>query len=119
MGGSKPGWSVGPSFFQGYQQFPDNQITIQMRLGKTEDLNNSLLFMQAAYKAVGANNLNAIEIGNEVSGYEDGYNISHYVSDFLKYEQALEQAIPTLPKGPIYQGCDTASIKASEGGWTP
>ena len=91
-----------------------------MRLGlpENQDLQSSVAFTKRAYDAVGNEKLDSIEIGNEVSGYDNGYTVPDYVKDFKRYGAALHKGIPGLPDGPLYQAGDTASLAAADGDFT-
>lgn len=125
---SSTGFTVGPPYFQSYKNFitsANNRIIPQVPLGSTknQNLTNALNFIERAVKAIGLDNVESLEIGNEPSAYNDHqYTISEYVQDFKRYERALAQD-QTLglrdTERKIFQSCDTASNIASMGKFTP
>ncbi|KAI9716504.1 MAG: hypothetical protein M1828_007664 [Chrysothrix sp. TS-e1954] len=123
---SSTGFTVGPSWFQSYKNFGDNKITIQVKLGDPSrmegkrDLPNTLEYASRAYNAVTMQNLDAIEIGNEASAYDDGkYTPAAYASAFLRYGNAIAKRLGLASGLAIFQACDTASMAAMMGRFTP
>ena len=125
---SSTGFTVGPPYFQSYKNFitsANNKIIPQVPLGSTknQNLTNALDFIERAVKAIGLDNVESLEIGNEPSAYNDHqYTISEYVQDFKRYERALalDQSLGLGDTDRrIIQSCDTASNSASMGKFTP
>ena len=63
---------------------------------------------QQGVKAIGSQNLYAIEIGNEpnLGGFSSPKD---YVQQWLNYSAAISANVLGLPSGPIYQGLTLAS----------
>jgi hypothetical protein len=64
---------------------------------------------ELAVRSIGANNLNALELGNEpdlyvTQGYRDrGWGPANWTSQWKNFAKAVSQNV-SLPAGPIYQG---------------
>ena len=99
--------TVGPTWMEGFTYHDDMRYILQVPLARNQ-LNKTVAFTKAAVQAIGVDNLEAIEIGNEPDLYvgqskrPKGYDLSDWTQQFLQYADAISQNVD-LPSGPIYQ----------------
>ena len=98
--------TVGPTWMEGFRHIKNVSYVLEVPLARNQ-LNKTIAFTKAAVQAIGKNNLEAVEIGNEPDLYVGqgkrlGYNESAWAQEFLQYTDAISQNVD-LPTGPIYQ----------------
>ncbi|KAJ6112542.1 hypothetical protein N7512_007866 [Penicillium capsulatum] len=112
---SKDVFYIGPSYFDTLSLFKKSttsSMTIQAPMGPHMPVNYSLAYVQEAYKALGADRVAAIALGNEPNWYNDtnGQHISaqEYVDQAVK----LKAELIDMLKGdnpPVFQVGEIAS----------
>lgn len=71
------GLKIGPSYFEGFKNFPGAKYILGVPFA-SNNLSNTIAFAKAGVQAIGADNLQAIEIGNEPNAYSgDGGTMPH------------------------------------------
>ena len=102
-------FTVGPSYFQSFSALPSVKYVWQVPLS-TGSMENAVTLAKLGVKAIGIDNLHAIEIGNEPSaamygkhGESDDAAADSYMHKWLRYSSAISGNITNLPPR-IYQG---------------
>ncbi|MCJ1372310.1 hypothetical protein MMC20_003533 [Loxospora ochrophaea] len=107
--------SIGPSWFEGFSNFPGTKYIYQVHLAKRGEaaLANTVLEAEESIQAIGISNIDSVEIGNEPNLYAadgdrpEGYGPANHVQEWLKYSAAFS-GNTSLPEGPIYQALTLA-----------
>jgi hypothetical protein len=86
----------------------DGQLIVGLNFRLPHDPSWALSHVQSIAKLVGWNNIFALEIGNEVSGYPgnargSGWNFANYTEEWGEYVSTFYQHVPSIPK-PFFQG---------------
>ncbi|MCJ1333672.1 hypothetical protein MMC10_010372 [Thelotrema lepadinum] len=100
-------YNVGPPYFDAIASWPGVKWIYQTPLGYGS-LDNSVAMVRQGVKAIGTENLHAIEIGNEPNTKAFS-SPKDYVQQWLNYSAAISANVSELPTGPIYQGLTLAS----------
>ena len=98
--------TVGPSFFQSFNNFPGAQYILQVPVA-TGNLSNAVAYAQSAWQEV-ADSIRAIELGNEPDLYANPPSPQAYVAQQLQFENAIMGNISDFPTRPIFQASDPA-----------
>ncbi|KAI0170236.1 beta-glucuronidase [Pestalotiopsis sp. NC0098] len=116
--------TIGPSYWNLTNSFPDAQYIIQVPLATT-NVTETIAWTQSAVDALGWDKIQAIEVGNEPDlysgtftgangialqppGYQGKLNNETYVGNYTKYASAIAEAI-SLPEDPILQAFDVST----------
>ncbi|KAK2806703.1 hypothetical protein FQN50_005697 [Emmonsiellopsis sp. PD_5] len=102
---------IGPSYMESFANF-DAQYVVDIPLAK-ENLNNSLLFIDHAYEAVGAENLYALEIGNEPNNYPgnvrpDDWSREEYVTQWRDWTARISGELGFEENSKVWQAIGLA-----------
>ncbi|KAJ5825200.1 hypothetical protein N7474_002338 [Penicillium riverlandense] len=81
--GSSATYILGPSYFDGFLNFQDFDMTFQAPLGPTLNISNTLTYVSRAYKNVGKDRLAAIAIGNEPNLYPSQYGVTYTADQYV------------------------------------
>ena len=86
----------------------DGQLIIGLNFRLPHDPTWPLRHIQSINKLVGWNNIFALEIGNEVSGYPgnargSGWSFANYTAEWGAYISTFYSQVPSIPK-PFFQG---------------
>lgn len=115
------GTTIGASYWELCDSFPDAQYIIQVPLATT-NVSEAVAWTQSAVDTIGWDRIQAIEVGNEpdlypsrgASGallqppnYQAKLTNETYVGNFTKYVSAIAAAV-SLPDRPIFQAFDEA-----------
>ncbi|ETS78543.1 hypothetical protein PFICI_10605 [Pestalotiopsis fici W106-1] len=112
--GSDAYYSLGPSFFEGFQSFQSAKINIQAPLNSTVNLTMTLAYVTQAWENVGAERVDAIALGNEPEWYDA--TAEKYVDDALQIQAAIIDALNlTGDARKIFEASNTASENAGTG----
>lgn len=84
-------FTLGPSYFEGFKSFPRAHMSFQAPLGATST-NDSLIYVERAYKALGAGRTAAIAIGNEPA-FDVTTKAQVYVNDAKSLESKIIDAL--------------------------
>ncbi|EKG14417.1 Glycoside hydrolase superfamily [Macrophomina phaseolina MS6] len=114
--------TVGKSWTEGFRQFHDVVWDLQVFLAR-KNLSNAVEFAKDCVEAIGIENLNALEIGNEPDLYNasgffpnqtdrpSSYQPPDYVAEFTEFAEALESSL-TLGAGPNFQALGYSNFVA-------
>lgn len=100
------GMTLGPSYFDSFQNFPGQRWTFQMQFASSTDSlsTNALDQAKAAISSIGLDNLASLELGNEPNEYINfglrpkTFVETDYVRQSLAYIKELRTAISGLPQ---------------------
>ena len=90
--GSGATFILGPSYFNGFKSFANQQFTFQVPLGPVLNTTNVLAYATNAYQAAGASHVAAIAIGNEVDLYKN-YTSRNYVDAAQNVTASIRTAL--------------------------
>jgi hypothetical protein len=107
--GSGATYILGPSYFDGFKSFQNQQFSFQAPMGKNVNTTGSLDYVKRAYDAIGSSRVAAIALGNEVDAYGGGYTIAKYVSDAKALESNITQALGLSDSDRIFEVLDLSS----------
>jgi len=118
-GGIPMNMTIGPSLFDSFANFPQAQYVIDIPFAKN-NLSNSLLFAKQAYKSVGASNIYAFEIGNEVNNYPKhawpgGWSMTDYSAQWTNWSGNISKALGLSGDSKIYQAIVLSSGTGATG----
>ena len=84
---SKDTFYIGPSYFDTFKRFQSSSMSIQAPMGAELDMENSVAYVQQAWKTLGQNRVAAIALGNEPNSYTKAQDaVALYVKDALDVE---------------------------------
>ena len=93
--GSTDEYTVGPSYFDAFKQFPNAAFTFQAPIGSM-NMENTMAYVNLSWNAINdPTRVKAIALGNEPNYYLDA---ADYVSDSIKIQQQVTSALsPNVP----------------------
>ncbi|KAK0638316.1 Beta-glucuronidase [Lasiodiplodia hormozganensis] len=117
--------TVGSGWLDGFGQFSGDNVVwdLQVFLAR-KNLSNAVAFAKDCVDAIGAGNLNALEIGNEPDlynavGFFPGqtdrpadYGPEDYVAEFTEFADAIEGNVSALESGPNFQALAYSNLVA-------
>ncbi|KAJ5370643.1 uncharacterized protein N7496_006735 [Penicillium cataractarum] len=106
--GIPKGIQIGPSFFESFANFPTAQFMLDIPWAE-QNLNNSIAFSRAAYRAIGKDRLFAFELGNEPNNYgrfkggDKREKMESYAKEWAQWTDAIDDAVG-VGSSSIWQG---------------
>ena len=99
--------TFGPSYFDVFKYFPDARYIFDIPFAY-ENLSSSLIIAEAAYTAIGPENILALELGNEVNLYPghtrpSDWTASDYVSQWTEWTDDIEARLNLTNTTKIWQ----------------
>lgn len=98
--------TFGPSYFDAFATVPNARYVIDIPM-KKGDLQNSERFVKDAYRLIGADNIVALEIGNEPNNY--GKSITDYVRQWKNWSAQILDTLGLNADTAIYQAVALSS----------
>ncbi|KAJ5999615.1 hypothetical protein N7481_000024 [Penicillium waksmanii] len=87
---SKDTFYIGPSYFDTFKRFQKASMSIKAPMGAEVDMENTVAYIQQAWKALGKSRLAAIALGNEPNSYRKSEEtLTLYVIDALDVESQI------------------------------
>lgn len=107
--GNTEGITIGPSWFEGFSNFPGAKFVFGINLNPAYTLANAIAEARMAVQYIGPH-LDAFEVGNEPNHYQD-YTFPDYVQNWLEYTEAISSGVLANSSIParIYQALAYAS----------
>ena len=91
--------TIGPTFFEGFNNFPGARYHFQVNLARNDSgaLEAAVEEARQAVKKI-QGNLESLEIGNEVDSYPNrvrpaDYTVQDYVSEWLQYSKMITEQV--------------------------
>lgn len=106
--------TLGPSWFEGFRNFPGVEWVYQVPLVYLNQT-NSIEGLKMAVSTIGAEDLFALEIGNEPDLYPAKWSPEEYASEWLAFDKAIRREV-ILPERRIIQAGTIAGVGV--GAWT-
>lgn len=117
--------TVGSGWLDGFGQFSGDNVVwdLQVFLAR-KNLSNAVEFAKDCVAAIGVENLNALEIGNEPDLYNAvgffpdetdrpaDYGPEDYVAEFTEFADAIEGNVSALESGPNFQALAYSNLVA-------
>lgn len=117
------GTTIGPSYWDLCENFPDALYIIQTPMGIT-DLQETVLWATSVVEHIGIDKIHSFEPGNEADlypaytgppTYQGALTNESYVGNFTEYAAAIASAVDN-PSGPFFQAFDVSThLGADEG----
>ncbi|KAH8881953.1 hypothetical protein GQ53DRAFT_772850 [Thozetella sp. PMI_491] len=85
-------WIFGTKFFESFGWFPAAKMTIQAPMGPKINMTRTVDFVRLAWESAGANRVDAIALGNEVSVYDNNGPMA-YLKPAIRVEEKLRQVL--------------------------
>lgn len=112
---SRDTFYIGPSYFDTFKRFQKASMSIQAPMGPKLDMENTVAYVQQAWKTLGQNRVAAIALGNEPNWYTKAQNaVELYVNHAVDVEnQIVKNLSLTGDDSHIFQVGEIASEAVS------
>jgi hypothetical protein len=106
--GNQGHWIFSSEYFDHFGWFKDAKVTIQAPIGSPINMTRTVDFVRLAWEAAGADRVDAIAVGNEVSVYDK--TVESYIDPALRVEEKLRQILNlTDAQSRIFEIADSLS----------
>lgn len=95
------GMTIGPSWFEGFANFPNVRWTFMSKLanyGRDQSAQDTVTVVRQALRNIPSGNLDALEVGNEIGYYpcanrDCTYNMPAYINEWRAVSGAIDSAV--------------------------
>jgi hypothetical protein len=106
--------TIGPGYFNAFNNFTNALFILDIPMNnKNSSTDTSVAFAQDAWKTIGGDNIEALELGNEPNSYGKGYDPSQYAQDFQQYSDAIAPALSLSNSEPNFYAGGLANLPSS------
>jgi hypothetical protein len=110
--------TIGSSFFESFKTLPRAKYIIDIPFAHG-NLTNAVAFAEAAYKVIGAENIYALELGNEPNNYANvsrpaDYTTLDYISEWTSWTNTISSSLGLSSSDKIWLGLSLAVGPSSE-----
>lgn len=96
--------TIGPGYFDAFKNLTNAKFILDIPMNnKNSSTDTSVSFAQSAWNTIGADNIMALELGNEPSSYGKDYDPTQYAQDFQQYSDAIAQALGLSNSEPNFE----------------